>query len=180
MELGNSKLVVGVILSFFFIFFIFLQSTKAGSIRLAGLEWGSGNRKQIETIKKRIVQTIFSAHTRKPEGKAKNTGLLKTGQKQKMKKMPQLVEWRGKIYDDDEMSRYYLKQRNINKRENDEKHARKRKIGNMHEWVLLCVCVCVSAVSSVCWGGEEQRNTFTIKWCWDLEMPSNSWRTLCV
>lgn len=61
----------------------------------------------------------------------------------------------GKIYADDEMSRYDLKQRNINKRENDEKEASKRKVGKMHERVRVSACVLLQRAE--CVEGEESR-----------------------
>lgn len=79
----------------------------------------SGNRKQIKTIKKIVVKRFWMFTKRK----VKNSGLLKTGQTENEENSPTCGLMR-KIYDDDEMLRYYLKQRNINKRENDQKHTR--------------------------------------------------------
>lgn len=103
----------------------------------------SGNRKwKSKTIKKNLFQMILDVH----KEKNKNTGLLKrNGENGPTGRLMR------KIYDDDEISRYYLKQRNINKKENDEKQTHTHKI----ECFAVCVFVRVSAVSRVCWGAEE-------------------------
>lgn len=169
MELGNSKLVVGVILSFFFILFIFLHSTK-DRLRKTGGAWvGEWQYKTNWNDKEKNRSNDLQCSHAQARGKSQEHWIIENRAKTENEENAPTGRLRGKIYDDDEMSRYYLKQRNINKRENDEKHARKRNVGNMHEWVLLCVCVCARLQWAVCVEGEKSR---------EIRLPSSGAETL--